>query len=384
MALQGTLEDFGLDEVLAMLGAGGKAGRLRVSGPAGTGSIWVDAGRVVGTALGGDDVGADHAETLFHLLRLNDGEFAFLPGERPGVEVDDMAVPDVLALSSERIDEWNEIEQFLPSLEHWLIVSPTIDEPITLEPHDWEIVACIGPGRRIATVVRALGKGLVPGAREVVSLVQRGVLTVTEDAPPETISTSTARTQADGDLERQLPSVGAPDPDHSPGAGWAGHDGHDATPGPSPASGDVDEPAFDLFGRADTPSAGFDPAIPSPDSPPAVPAESGEQQADGWPTTVAGDPVVGGPAAVVGPAAGSGDVVVDERSERSAPAEPTADVDRGAASIPGLPSLTPPRPPAPPADSTEDVAESSEGTSEETEETEVNPRALLRLLNSVR
>ena len=46
MALQGTLDTFALPDVLRLLAATRKTGRLRITGDRGTGSAWVDAGAV--------------------------------------------------------------------------------------------------------------------------------------------------------------------------------------------------------------------------------------------------------------------------------------------------------------------------------------------------
>ncbi|HUS62064.1 MAG TPA: DUF4388 domain-containing protein, partial [Acidimicrobiales bacterium] len=46
VALQGTLDTFALPDVLRLLAATRKTGRVHVTGPRGTGSVWVDAGAV--------------------------------------------------------------------------------------------------------------------------------------------------------------------------------------------------------------------------------------------------------------------------------------------------------------------------------------------------
>ena len=58
MALQGTIETFALPEVLRLLGSGAKTGRLRLSGDRGSGSVWIDGGKVVGAEAreGGYDI----------------------------------------------------------------------------------------------------------------------------------------------------------------------------------------------------------------------------------------------------------------------------------------------------------------------------------------
>ncbi len=119
MALQGTLAEFGIDEVLRMLAAGGKKGRLRVTGPSRTGSVWVAGGELTASSIGPTSPGPDHEEVLFQLLRLGEGEFLFHADEEPSSRERSLGVEDALSAASERLTEWREIELVLPSMEHW-------------------------------------------------------------------------------------------------------------------------------------------------------------------------------------------------------------------------------------------------------------------------
>src|SRR5947209_1062450 len=76
VSLQGSLDDFPLPDVLALLASTKKRGELRVAGHQGAGRVWIADGAVVGAEAGSTRVPAD---VLFHLLRVDSGSFTFDP-----------------------------------------------------------------------------------------------------------------------------------------------------------------------------------------------------------------------------------------------------------------------------------------------------------------
>ncbi|MEM9714054.1 MAG: DUF4388 domain-containing protein [Actinomycetota bacterium] len=294
MALQGTLSDFGIDEVLRLLEHGKKRGRLRVTGPAGSGNVWVDDGTVIASANSADEPGGDHTEVVFQLMRLEDGEFNFHADDAPSTSPATESIAEVISASTGRLAEWKQLSEVLPSVEHWLSLAEEIASAATLEPAQWKVLALIGGGTRITTCVEELGLGLVPGCRLIVELVDRSLLLVTEEQPARAVARS-------GKVDPQLPSVGA--------------------------AHDDDEPAT------------------APDA-----AEE----------AVADAPAAEAPAAEAAP--------VEEPAEDTAPAEPAPAADAGPED-------------EPPAESGEEPAPGAQGADVDAD---VNPRALLRLLNSVK
>ena len=211
MALQGTLSDFGIDEVLRLLEHGKKRGRLRVTGPAGSGNVWVDDGTVLASASGADEAGGDHTEVVFQLMRLEEGEFNFHSDDTPSTSPSVESINDVLNASAARLTEWKQLSEVLPSVEHWLALSDEIASTATIEPPQWKVLAHIGGGTKITTCVDELGLGLVPGCRLIVELVERSLLTVSEEQPARAVVQS-------GRVDPQLPSVVS-----SPSWGAASH-----------------------------------------------------------------------------------------------------------------------------------------------------------------
>jgi hypothetical protein len=66
--------------VLRLLASTKKTGRLLITGNRGSGSVWVDAGEVVGSEATGSIPDASAVDVLFELLRYGDGSFTFEAG----------------------------------------------------------------------------------------------------------------------------------------------------------------------------------------------------------------------------------------------------------------------------------------------------------------
>ncbi|HMC43421.1 MAG TPA: DUF4388 domain-containing protein, partial [Acidimicrobiales bacterium] len=93
MALSGTLNDFGLDEVLVFVGNAGKSGVLTVEDGPRRGQLWIDVGHVAGASFAGDE---DPVEVAFELMRLGQGSFTFDQSRAPAAGGGRRPVDDVL------------------------------------------------------------------------------------------------------------------------------------------------------------------------------------------------------------------------------------------------------------------------------------------------
>ena len=75
--LQGSLENFALDEVLGLLASTGKTGRLGLTGDRGNGELLLCDGRLVDAESTALPAGTDPEEIIFELLRFQAGSFTF-------------------------------------------------------------------------------------------------------------------------------------------------------------------------------------------------------------------------------------------------------------------------------------------------------------------
>jgi hypothetical protein len=181
VALQGTLDTFALADVLRLLAATKKTGRLRVTGDRGSGSVWVDEGRVVATELavpGATDDGP--AQTLFALLRFAAGSFTFESGaaaSRPGTAQD---VEPLLGEAELLLAEWRSIEAVVPSLDAWLTLQPDLENDVVVDGPRWRVISAVGGGNTAGAVGDVLQVGEMETLRSVKELVELGLVTVGE------------------------------------------------------------------------------------------------------------------------------------------------------------------------------------------------------------
>lgn len=183
MMLQGSLEGFSLADVLGLLAAGSKSGRLRITDDRGTGSLWLEAGKLTKGVVG-DRSDASLDETVFELMRFDSGDFFFDIDERSPDPDEPVEVVDVVTEATHRLEEWRSIAAVVPSLEH--VVTPVEDLPegsITLNNDEWRVLLSCVPSATVGTVCAAIEMGEVDGSRAVKGLIDRDVIELSEPEP---------------------------------------------------------------------------------------------------------------------------------------------------------------------------------------------------------
>jgi len=184
VALQGTLDTFALSDVLRLLAATKKTGRLRITGGRGTGSAWVESGAV--SAL--EATQAPHAtelvDALFELLRFEEGAFTFdaeAVHDTPGPLTD---VETLLHQSEALLEEWREIELVVPSMDAWVTLRGVLPvEEISIDQGRWTTVVAVGGGATVRRVADELCLSELPVSRAIKDLVEVGLLTIEPTAP---------------------------------------------------------------------------------------------------------------------------------------------------------------------------------------------------------
>ncbi|MGC8626845.1 MAG: DUF4388 domain-containing protein [Acidimicrobiales bacterium] len=169
MSLEGSLETISLPDVLALLSVTAKTGELQVESRGTAGSIWFNAGQLVGFDVGGQKTPVD---ALFRLLRYREGHFSFRTGTAPANEVAPQDVAPMLEEAENWLAEWPAIEAVVPSLDAVVSLQGSVEEPVTLLPEEWRLVAAIGSGRAVRDVLAALGLGEFAGRKALKKLVE--------------------------------------------------------------------------------------------------------------------------------------------------------------------------------------------------------------------
>lgn len=179
--LQGSLDNFTLDEVLNLLAGTMKTGHLRVSGDRGTGSLWVDEGLLVQAEASNVIAGGDWEDVMFELLRFESGNFSFVADDLAPAPSESTDIEPLVERGRELLVEWNSIEAIIRTPEHMLTpVGKLPIEQVMLTSGEWETIIAIGEGRSVSQTHALLGVGELKGCRRIKSVVERGLVTIDE------------------------------------------------------------------------------------------------------------------------------------------------------------------------------------------------------------
>jgi hypothetical protein len=263
VALQGTLDTFALSDVLRLLAATKKTGRLRITGGRGTGSVWASSGEIVGVEATHAPHATSAVDALFELLRFTEGAFTFdaeAQHDNPSPATD---VEILLVQAESLLEEWRSIESVVPSLDAWVTLRPALGSAeVTIDQARWTTLVAVGGGATVRRIADELCLAELPVSRAVKELVETGLVDIAA-APP-----------AGAVPQAPLLSGGSPAPAPRPLVA----DKDDEAPAPrtlrarrarssAPAEPEVFVP-LDLPGTG--PAASYDPPVPEDE-----PAEDG-------------------------------------------------------------------------------------------------------------
>jgi hypothetical protein len=228
--LEGSLDAFSLPDIFSLLSMTKKTGGLHLRRADAHGAVWLADGQLTGGAsdlarvsLGrriagsgtvdddslGDavsrvvddpDIGVARAlkdaddiepedltalvtehiiDTVFDLLRWEDGDFEFVQDE---VNIDDVGVTspvdDVVTEARSRLETWSSVEQHIPTPETILAVALAPDNEPSVSRADWALLALVDGTRSVSDIVELCGRGEYSVVVALAELVGRGLLEV--------------------------------------------------------------------------------------------------------------------------------------------------------------------------------------------------------------
>jgi hypothetical protein len=176
VSLQGSFETIALRDVMALLASSSKSGELRVVGGHVEGRLWFEAGQLVASKVGKTH---DHVDAMFELLRLTEGNFVFKDGVEAPAHEDSTPVEPVVHEAEERLKEWQDIEQVVPSLEHRVRLIADLPTPeVTLSSEEWRLVMAIALAATVRGALEEVGLSQFEGCRGIRRLVEAGLVFV--------------------------------------------------------------------------------------------------------------------------------------------------------------------------------------------------------------
>ncbi len=152
MALQGSLSDVSLADLIQLIAASQKTGVFAVQNGSNQGQIFLEEGKIVfgskGTLTGN--------EAVYDIAAWESGEFVFTAG----VEPPDRTITDsnnqLLMEAARRQDEWRLLSQKIGSLEQVPMLSEPEDPSasVTFSHQEWAVVRRIDGSRSITEIAR--------------------------------------------------------------------------------------------------------------------------------------------------------------------------------------------------------------------------------------
>jgi len=153
MALQGSLSELSLPDVIQMVSVSGKTGVFSVARNDEEGKIYLRDGQIVDAVVGA--LRGDNA--VYELAIWSEGEFSFKPGEETDTVTIHLSNANLMMESARRLDEWRVLSRKIPSLDLIpFFTSRDQSDQVTLSPHEWILVTRIDDAHSIEGIAEQL------------------------------------------------------------------------------------------------------------------------------------------------------------------------------------------------------------------------------------
>jgi AraC-like DNA-binding protein len=183
MALQGTLEDFDLNDVFQLIQLGQKDGGLKIRTDEDTGLVYFKGGMVV------------HAKTSFakgesaidSILTWKKGSFIFNPNEETIEHTVDLPIQQVILEAARRIDELTKIQKLIPSFNSVVKIVEVPDagvEKIQLRPEEWKVLSFVDGLLTIKEIASRAHISEFETSRILYGLISSGLVTLAVKPEP--------------------------------------------------------------------------------------------------------------------------------------------------------------------------------------------------------
>ncbi len=183
MALQGSLADIALPDVIQLVSVSAKTGVFTLSGDGVDGKIFIKDGQITDAAAG--KLAGEYA--VYEMATWRKGQFIFTAN----VESDRVTVnksnTSLMMEAARRLDEWRVLQRKIPSMDavpFFLPREPGQDQ-ITLSPQEWSIVTKVDGQTSIAKLEAATGLPAFDVCKVLYGLVTSGLISMrTADEKP--------------------------------------------------------------------------------------------------------------------------------------------------------------------------------------------------------
>ena len=146
MALQGSLSELSLPDVIQLVSVSGKTGAFHLERDGEAGQIYLKDGQIVDAFVG--NLRGEHA--VYEMAIWSTGEFTFNPGESSAEVTVHRSNANLMMEAARRLDEWRVLSRRIPSLDLIPFFSPREgQDQVTLSPQEWILVTRVDGQRSI-------------------------------------------------------------------------------------------------------------------------------------------------------------------------------------------------------------------------------------------
>jgi hypothetical protein len=178
MALQGSLSELSLPDVIQLVAVSGKTGAFHLVKEGLEGSIFLKEGQIVDARIG--ELQGEHA--VYEMAIWSEGEFAFNPGEEATQVTVRKSNANLMMEAARRLDEWRVLSRRIPSLD----LIPYFPEggrghdQVTLSPQEWILVTRIDGGRSIDAIAKLLRWAAFDVSKLLFGMITSGLVALRE------------------------------------------------------------------------------------------------------------------------------------------------------------------------------------------------------------
>jgi hypothetical protein len=187
MALQGSLADIALPDVIQLVSVSGKTGVFTLSGDGADGKIFIKDGQITDAVAG--KLGGEYA--VYEMAGWHKGQFIFTAGIESERVTVNKSNTSLMMEAARRLDEWRVLQRKIASMDlvpYFLPREPGQDQ-ITLSPQEWAIVTKIDGQLSIAKLEDVAGLPAFDVCKVLYGLVTSGLIALraTEEKPAQAV-----------------------------------------------------------------------------------------------------------------------------------------------------------------------------------------------------
>lgn len=183
MALQGSLSELSLPDVIQMVSVSGKTGVFEVVRSDEVGKIYLADGQIVDAVVGalrGD-------EAVYEMAIWAEGDFSFNPGEKNEKVTISLSNANLMMEAARRLDEWRVLSRKIPSVEMVpYFTSRDQTDQVTLSPHEWILVTRVDDAHTIEEIADQLHWSAFEVSKLLFGMITSGLVALrSADETPE-------------------------------------------------------------------------------------------------------------------------------------------------------------------------------------------------------